>query len=123
MKQALKLFKSLSDPTRLRILLLLIQKNLCVCEITFILAIEQSRISHQLRILRDADLVEDLRDGKWIVYRITEKKKKDLKLIFGRLIGMNLVHSKEIKKDQDNLQISLKNNIRAYPFGVDRKEI
>ncbi len=59
MKEAIKIFKALSDPTRLRILLLLLKRNLCVCELMFILKMEQSRLSHQLKILKDADLVED----------------------------------------------------------------
>ena len=82
MEQTVKIFKSLSNPTRLRILLLLLQRNLCVCELSSILEMEQSRISHQLRVLRNADLVEDTSDGKWIIYRVLEDKKKDLKLIF-----------------------------------------
>lgn len=72
MRKTLKIFKALSDPTRVRILMLLISQDLCVCELVFILKMEQSRISHQLRILRDSDLVEDLRQGKWIIYRIPE---------------------------------------------------
>ncbi|MBN1223765.1 MAG: transcriptional regulator, partial [Candidatus Aminicenantes bacterium] len=61
MRQAIKIFKALSDPTRLRILMLLLEGELCVCELVFVLKMEQSRISHQLRILRDADLVQDIR--------------------------------------------------------------
>jgi len=67
MKHTLKVFKALSDPTRLRILLLLLQRELCVCELAFILEMEQSRISHQLRVLRNADLVEDIR-GREVDY-------------------------------------------------------
>ena len=70
MRDVLRFFKSLSDPTRLRILHLLMHNDLCVCELTSILKMEQSRISHQLRILRNAELIEDRREGKWIIYRI-----------------------------------------------------
>jgi ArsR family transcriptional regulator len=63
MKDTLKILKALADPTRLRIISLLLRRDLCVCELMFILKMEQSRISHQLRILRDADLVEDKREG------------------------------------------------------------
>jgi ArsR family transcriptional regulator, arsenate/arsenite/antimonite-responsive transcriptional repressor len=70
MTEMLRVFKSLSDRTRLRIIRLLLDRDLCVCELMFILGMAQSRISHQLRILRDAGLVEDTRDGQWIIYRV-----------------------------------------------------
>lgn len=70
MTEMLRVFKSLSDRTRLRIIRLLLEGDLCVCELMFVLGLAQSRISHQLRILRDAGLVEDTRDGQWIIYRI-----------------------------------------------------
>jgi len=76
MRQVIKVFKALSDPTRLCILMLLLQRELCVCELVFTLKMEQSRVSYQLRVLRDADLVEDIREGKWTKYRIPEKTNK-----------------------------------------------
>jgi len=50
METAIKIFKALSDETRLRIYLLLLQGELCVCELETILNMEQSRISHIVRI-------------------------------------------------------------------------
>jgi len=70
MSNILRVFKSLSDRTRLRIVRLLLEGDLCVCELMFVLDMAQSRVSHQLRILRDSGLVEDTRDGQWIIYRI-----------------------------------------------------
>ncbi|MDD3516371.1 MAG: metalloregulator ArsR/SmtB family transcription factor [Synergistaceae bacterium] len=72
MPDILRVFKSLADPTRLRIVRLLLQRDLCVCELMFVLEMAQSRVSHQLRILRDAGLVEDVRDGQWIIYRLPD---------------------------------------------------
>lgn len=118
MKHTVKVFKALSDPTRLRILLLLLQKELCVCELTFILEMEQSRISHQLRVLRNADLVEDMREGKWIIYRVPEDKKIDLKLIFDQLIGVDLRELEDVARDHEKLQTSQKNSIRNYPSSI-----
>ena len=119
MKSTAKVFKALSDPTRLRILLLLLQRELCVCELTSILEMEQSRISHQLRVLRNADLVEDIRDGKWIIYRVSEDKKRGLELIFDHLIGADLNEFECIAKDFEKLQISQKNNIRNCPVPTE----
>jgi ArsR family transcriptional regulator len=112
MRQAVKVFKALSDPTRLRILMLLLQRELCVCEIVFTLKMEQSRISHQLRILRDADLVEDMREGKWTNYRIPDKIKKNLKALFDKMLRENLADSEEFEEDRKNLEICIKENIR-----------
>ena len=71
MIEMLRVFKALSERTRLRIVRLLMEQELCVCEMMFILNLAQSRLSHQLRILRYAGLVEDTRDGLWIIYRIS----------------------------------------------------
>ena len=89
MKQTVKLFKALADETRLRIYLLLSEGELCVCELINILSMEQSRISHGLRILKEASLIDNRREGKWIVYfansemnknRIVRELKQDLRL-------------------------------------------
>ncbi|HDP36632.1 MAG TPA: metalloregulator ArsR/SmtB family transcription factor [Candidatus Atribacteria bacterium] len=89
MEAAIKMFKALSDETRLRIYLLLLQGELCVCELVNILNMEQSRISHSVRILKEAGLVVNRREGKWIIYavspetennRIIQSLKNELKL-------------------------------------------
>ena len=112
MRQVVKVFKALSDPTRLRILMLLLQGELCVCELVFTLKMNQSRISHQLRILRDVDLVEDIREGKWTNYRIPDKKKKKLRELFDKVLRDNLSDVKEFQEDSKNLEICLNENIR-----------
>ena len=58
------ILKTLSDPTRLRLLALLMREELAVAELQEILGMAQSRISSQLALLRQADLVTDRRDGK-----------------------------------------------------------
>ncbi len=112
MKDAVKVFKALSDPTRLRILMLLLQRDLCVCELVYILKMEQSRISHQLRILRDADLVKDIRDGRWTNYRVTEKAKKTLHVVFDKMLRDNASDSDEFEKDRKNMRICIEENFR-----------
>jgi len=112
MRQAIKVFKALSDPTRLRILMLLLQRELCVCELVFTLKMEQSRISHQLRVLRDADLVEDIREGKWTNYRIAKKTRKNLIALFEKMLKETFSDSEEFEEDKENLEICLKENIR-----------
>jgi ArsR family transcriptional regulator len=117
MRQAIKVFKALSDPIRLRILVLLLEKELCVCELVFILKMEQSRISHQLRILRDADLVEDTRDGKWTNYGVPDKTKLYLQKLFENMLKENLSEAKEFEEDRKNLGRCLEENIRMKKCG------
>lgn len=70
MKNAVKLFKALGDPTRLRIVKLLENGELCVCQLTAALKMGQSRISRHLSILKDCGLIEDRRQGRWVHYRL-----------------------------------------------------
>jgi len=82
MEAAIKIFKALSDDTRLHIYLLLLQGELCVCELMNILNMEQSRISHSLSILKEAELINNQRKGKWMIYSINQDLKKN-KIIQG----------------------------------------
>ncbi len=83
MTDALLVFKALSDRTRLRIVRLLLERDLCICELMFVLGMAQSRVSHQLRILRDAGLVEDTRDGQWIIYHVPENVRATITPLLG----------------------------------------
>ena len=112
MKETLRFFKTLSAPTRLRIILLLLRRDLCVCELTFILEMSQSRVSHQLRILRDAGLVEDKRDGKWMIYGISQDIKDTLRPLLELLGGEKKKRSRERLEDLENLRLCLKEDIR-----------
>jgi ArsR family transcriptional regulator len=64
------MFKALSDETRLRILALLTEGELCVCDLMAILELPQSTVSRHLAYLRHASLVEDRRQGVWMYYRL-----------------------------------------------------
>jgi ArsR family transcriptional regulator len=71
------LFQAMSDPTRLRILMLLTaEKELCVCELTHALGLSQPMISRHLANLREAMLVSDRRAGVWIHYRLNSELPK-----------------------------------------------
>ena len=60
------------DTTRIRIMCVLFQRELCVCEIAELLEMGQSAISHQLRLLRNAHLVKVKRDGKQSYYSLDD---------------------------------------------------
>jgi ArsR family transcriptional regulator len=67
-----QLFKVLGDYTRIRILNALYRSELCVCDLTAILGMNQSAVSHQLRVLRDAKIVRSRKLGKNVLYSLDD---------------------------------------------------
>ena len=65
-----ELFKALGDETRLAIVQMLLGKELCVCDVLDAFDMSQPTISHHLKILRQAGIVQDERQGKWIYYSL-----------------------------------------------------
>ena len=66
------LFKLFGDTTRIKILFSLFESEMCVCAIAELLGMTQSAISHQLRILKDANLVGNRREGKTVYYYLSD---------------------------------------------------
>ena len=75
MNVIIKIFKALSDKNRLRILLMLTKKQLCVCEIQDILGVTVSTVSKHLSILRDIGFIVDEKEGKWVNYSLNTASK------------------------------------------------
>lgn len=75
MKQLTNIFKLLSDETRIRMLALLYQEELCVCELSGILEVPQPRISQNLAKFRDMNLVIDERKEKYVYYSLKNENK------------------------------------------------
>ena len=70
-----KSLKALADKSRLRIINMLGIKSMCVCEITQVLKLSQSTVSGHLRVLKEAELVEDEKDGLWVEYRLNRENR------------------------------------------------
>ena len=66
------LFKIFGDTTRMKILFSLFEQDLCVREITELLGMTRSAISHQLKVLKDAKLIANRREGKTIIYFLAD---------------------------------------------------
>jgi ArsR family transcriptional regulator, arsenate/arsenite/antimonite-responsive transcriptional repressor len=79
LKEIVKVFKAIGDETRIRLLKLLQQRELCVCELMQALDMTQSRVSRNLGILKNAGLVEDRRDGLWVHYSLNVEAKPYIK--------------------------------------------
>lgn len=83
-----ELFKVFGDTTRIRILYALFEAEMCVCDIAQILNMTQSAISHQLRVLKQARLVRNRREGKQIYYSLADDHVRTI-------IGQGLDHIEE----------------------------
>lgn len=101
MKELLSVFKALSDETRLRIVKLLENGELCVCHIVAAVDMSQSKISFHLKILKEAGLVKDWREGKWMHYRLNESN------LFKRSLFLSIaerIQEEEIDNDRQRLE-------------------
>ncbi len=103
MKEYIEIFKALGDETRLRLInLLLISGNKpCVCELTDALEVPQYNISKHLKILKQAGLIEEFKEGRWVYWGII-KNNDFKKLIFNSVssISKNILikDNKELEK-------------------------
>jgi ubiquinone/menaquinone biosynthesis C-methylase UbiE len=119
MPSILKNLKLLSDPSRLRILLLVEREELSVAELQEILSMGQSRISTHLSQMKQAGLVEDRRNGKSILYRLKTFRGADSKS-FAHLLGVLKEAAEEIPQaehDSQALKLVLRqrqDKMRAY---------
>ena len=83
-----ELFKAFGDSTRIRILFALFEADICVCDLAETLNMTQSAISHQLRLLKQARLVNGRREGKQIIYYLADDHVRTI-------ISMGLEHINE----------------------------
>ncbi|OKY75109.1 MAG: transcriptional regulator [Desulfobulbaceae bacterium DB1] len=88
MKDFIRVMKALSDPNRVKIIKMLENKPLCVCEITAVLQLAQPTVSKHLKLLEDAGLVDSSKDGSWVNYRLAESTSS----AYGRVM---LAHMRE----------------------------
>lgn len=109
MNDLVAIFKALSDETRLRTLKLLEDGELCVCDIVAALDMVQPKVSFHLKILKDAGLIRDRRQGKWIHYSIHDSEMFKRFLIHSVL---EKISSESVGEDQRRLTAFRKNKNR-----------
>ncbi|MFZ6016157.1 MAG: ArsR/SmtB family transcription factor [Nitrospirota bacterium] len=105
MHEILNIFKALSDETRLRVLKLLEHGELCVCDIVAALDMIQPKVSFHLSVLKDAGLIKDRKQGKWVHYRIDDS---DMFRRFLLLSVMERISEKAVSGDIMRLKDFLK---------------
>lgn len=108
MEQYTEIFKALSDETRLRIVHLLIVagKELCCCEITDSLGESQYNISRHLKILKNAALIKNRKEGRWVYSNIANKGDAFKKILFEGI--SSLPKTEKLEKDERNLRKRLR---------------
>ena len=84
-ERAARLFHALSDETRLQIVRSLTRGERCVCELTDALGAAQSRLSFHLKTLKDAGVVTDRRDGRWVHYSLNPEALEEISALAGDL--------------------------------------
>jgi ArsR family transcriptional regulator len=94
--KAADFFKIIGDKTRMKILLALFESELCVCDIAVLLDMNQSAISHQLRVLKQAELVKYRRDGRVVYYSLDDDHVKNI--LDQGLVHISHDHHKEEAK-------------------------
>lgn len=82
------MFKIFGDQTRVKILMALESAELCVCDIAAVMNMSQSAISHQLRVLKQSNIVKTRREGKVVYYSISDDHVKEI-------FDMAMVHVQE----------------------------
>ena len=122
MNELVPIFKALSDETRLRIIKLLEQGELCVCDIVAALDMVQPKVSFHLSTLKEAGLIKDRKQGKWTHYSLSDND------LFRRMLILSV--SERMKdgpvagdkkrleaflssKEQGSKVVSLKNKVRC----------
>ena len=98
-----RVFRALSDPTRLRILNLLLQGELCVCDIVNTLKVAQPFASRHLAYLKQAGLVDARREGLWMYYKLTPAKTLFHKKLI-ECLGCCVHEIPQLAKDKKNLK-------------------
>ena len=98
MNSTIQKFKALGDENRFRILMMLLEKPLCVCELLEVLDIKGGTISAHLKLLKNAGLINQKKEGRWIVYSIaSEEVKLFLTEIREKLEDKTIIRKDKIK--------------------------
>jgi len=113
LREVLEIHKALSDANRLRALIALSGKELCVCQITELLRLAPSTVSKHLSILRQARLVEMRKVGRWIYYRLSDHNTNAVSAEYIRLLEKTLSNDPQTKDDRKHLKEILKMDVDA----------
>jgi len=103
-RKTINIFRALADPSRIRILKMLEQRELCVCEIREVLDLSTSTVSKHLTLLRDAGLILDRKEGKWVNFRLNPARSEALVQPILALLKNGLTDEREIVQDKEKVK-------------------
>jgi len=112
MRKLVKVFRALSDETRIRILKILLERDCCVCEVMQALDISQSRASRNLSILEDSEFVVSWREGLWMFYSIN-KRSNDTVISLLKTLSTCMEGEEVLKLDKERLGRATKIDCKA----------
>ena len=115
MRSVVRLFKVLSDETRLRILNILMVKECCVCEVMQALDISQSRASRNLNILYNTGLLRLKRDGLWALYSIDKEALREFETDIIEIVAKALQGNDLVIKDKQRLKTAVRTGTVCSP--------
>ena len=84
--QFVGIMESLSDPIRINILELMMNGEICVCDIVKVTGLSQSKISYHIKILKDSGLISDRQEGRWVYYKLDLEVLSDIQNWMSNLI-------------------------------------
>lgn len=100
----LNIIRALSDENRIRILMALRERDLCVCQVTAFLDLAPSTTSKHLSILRQARLIESSKRGKWVYYHLAGKSGSPMVKSALTMLVENLKHNPSIMLDEEHIK-------------------
>ncbi len=103
MQADLEVFKACADKTRMRVLFLLAQRELCVCELVEVLGMPQGKVSRHLAVLKRAGLVDSRREGVWMHYALRPPQGRLPQLVAAYLAGTG-VEEPVVVQDHERLR-------------------
>jgi len=116
MRDFVKLFKALSDETRLRMLNILLERECCVCEVMQALDISQTRASRNLAALYEAGFLKLRRDGSWSLYSIDMDDMNEFVADLVQAVAKAMERNKMLEQDRERL----KKAMRVGPSCVEK---
>ncbi len=109
MYELMAVIKALADENRVRILLAVQGRELCVCQIVELLGLAQSTVSKHLSVLHQARLIDSRKEGRWMFYRATEKdspaEAREIAAVVARLLANNPEAREDAKRLKEILKI------------------
>lgn len=116
------IFKALGDENRLRIVNLLINAELCVCEIETILEMTQSNVSRHLNKLKNAGIISSFKDAQWVHYRLNDKYIKKYDLIINQ-IKQYFLEELTYQEDLRRYNNYMKNNLSCQDIRTNKEKV